>query len=83
MPKFRESSGKKTVRENWNTPVLRYLHSKYGIRYRYMGLPGTELNDVKLWADMIDEVIAFEVKDRSRNGRKSRPVVGAKAAGGK
>ena len=58
---FRDSTAKKTVRERWNTPFLRYLHSEYGIRYRYMGLPGTDLADVRLWADMIEEVVAFEL----------------------
>jgi len=58
---FTETIGKKIVREQWNTPFIRYLHEKYGIRYRYMGFPGSELTDIKLWRDIIDEVIAFEL----------------------
>ena len=58
---FRDPPAKQVVRERWNTPFLKYLHNTYGFRYRYMGLPGTDLLDVKLWADMIDEVIAFEI----------------------
>lgn len=57
---FKESPAKKIVREEWNTPFLRYLHGKYGVRYRYMGLPGSDLVDIALWKDMIEEVIAFE-----------------------
>lgn len=68
---FSDSPGKRTVRKVWNTPFLRYLHSEYGIKYRYMGLPGSKLVDVNLWADMIDEVVAFEVKDNSFDGRES------------
>ena len=49
------------VRENWNTPLLRHLHDKYGFRYRYMGFPGTDLTDIKLWKDMIEWVVAFEL----------------------
>ena len=56
-----DTLGKRAVREQWNTPFLRLLNEKLGFRYRYMGLPGIELLDVKLWHDMIDEVIAFEI----------------------
>ncbi len=58
---FRESPAKRLVRETWDTPLLRHLHEQYGFRYRYMGFPGTELVDVRLWRDMLDEVIAFEL----------------------
>lgn len=59
---FSDSPGKRSVRELWDTPLLVYLHRTYGMRYRYMGLPGVDLLDVKLWRDMIDEVVAFEVR---------------------
>jgi hypothetical protein len=59
---FHDSPAKRMVREQWNTPFLRYLHEKYDIKFRYMGFPGTDLTDVKLWADMIEEVIAFELR---------------------
>ena len=39
-----DNPGKRTVRESWNTPILRFLNSEYGFRYRYMGLPGIELS---------------------------------------
>jgi hypothetical protein len=55
-----DSPGKRAVRELWNTPLLRFLHTTYGFRYRYMGLPGVDLLDLKLWRDMLEEVIAFE-----------------------
>lgn len=64
---FGDSPGKQAVREYWNTPVLRYLNEQYGLRYRYLGLPGTKLIDVRLWKDMIDEVVAFEIKHSSTN----------------
>lgn len=57
---FRESAAKRLVREQWDTPFLRHLHDRYGFRYRYMGFRGTELVDVKLWRDMLNEVVAFE-----------------------
>jgi hypothetical protein len=65
---FQDNPEKCVVREKWDTPLLQYLHEEYGIRYRYLGLPGPELIDVLLWKDMIDEVIAFEPPD-SDNGR--------------
>lgn len=68
---FSDNPAKRTVREQWDTPILRYLHTRYGFRYRYMGLPGVDLIDVKLWKDMIDEVIAFEPPDNSADRRES------------
>ena len=68
-----DSPGKRAVRDLWNTPLLRLLNQEHGFRYRYMGLPGVDLIDVKLWRDMIDEVIAFEVPARpTRNDPQGR-----------
>ena len=68
---FRDSAGKRVVRESWDTPLLRHLHDEYGFRYRYFGLPGVDLLDLQLWNDMIEDVIAFEVdapgSDKRRN----------------
>lgn len=58
---FVGSPAKAVVRERWDTPLLRYLHTERGVRYRYMGFPGTGLEDIKLWRDMIDEVVAFQL----------------------
>lgn len=71
MPVRFRSPGKQTVREKWNTPLLRYLNKNHNVRYRYMGLPGVDIIDLKLWADMIDEIIAFEPPDRGTDVRKS------------
>jgi len=61
MPDLYNTVGKITVREAWNTPVLKYLNQKYNFKFRYLGLPGEDLHDVKLWKDWIEEVIAFEL----------------------
>ena len=67
------TAAKRAIRELWNTPLLRELHQRYGFRYRYMGLPGVDLLDVKLWKDMIEEVIAFEIPARrSKSDRDGR-----------
>lgn len=66
---FRDNPAKKMVRENWNTPFLKYLHEKYAIKYRYMGFPGTDLTDIKLWKEMIEWVVAFELPAPGRNKR--------------
>lgn len=63
---FVDNPDRWVVREQWNTPFLRYLNTTYGIRYRYCGLPGVNLIDVNLWRDMIDDVVAFEPP--SKNG---------------
>lgn len=68
---FKDNPEKRVVREQWNTPLLQYLHQQYGVKYRYLGLPGTELIDVILWKDMIEEVIAFEPPDKDTGGREA------------
>jgi len=71
MRPFTDNPDKRVVREMWDTPILRFLHETYGARYRYMGLPGVDLIDIKLWKDMIDEVVAFEPPDKSDSRRDS------------
>lgn len=66
---FRDSAAKRVVREQWDTPFLRHLNQAHGFRYRYMGFPGTELVDVRLWRDMLDEVVAFELPGPPANPR--------------
>jgi len=60
---FVDHPRKQIVRELWNTPILEWLYSRWGAKYLYLGLPGPEAHDVKLWAKMIENVIAFEVTD--------------------
>jgi hypothetical protein len=67
MP-FIDNPEKKIIREKWNTPLLQHLHGQ-GIKFRYMGLPGVDLIDVKLWKTMIEEIIAFEPRDENGDGR--------------
>ncbi len=68
---FTTNPGKDAVRRKWDTPLLEYLHDIHGFKYRYMGLPGVDLIDVRLWQHMIEEVIAFEPPDESPDRRRS------------
>ena len=68
---FTDNPKKKIVREKWDTPLLRFLHNQFNIKYRYLGLPGVNLYDVLLWKDMIEEVVAFEPPDDSKDNRSS------------
>ena len=69
---------KRAIRKDWNTPLIRELHRRFGFRYRYMGLPGVDLLDVKLWKEMLEEVIAFEIPvRRPRAGRDDRSNINA------
>jgi hypothetical protein len=58
---FTASPAKRIVRQIWNTPFLEYIHNQYGVKYRYFGLPGPNIEDVRLWKNMIEEVVAFEL----------------------
>jgi len=64
---FEDHARKRTVREKWNTPILEWLYEKWGEKYLYLGLPGPEAYDIKLWAKMIEKVIAFEITDDTRD----------------
>lgn len=59
------------MREEWNTPFLKYIHEQYGVKYRYFGLPGTELEDIRLWKNMIEEVVAFEIPSSDGDERSN------------
>lgn len=64
---FIDHPRKQTVREKWNTPILTWLYRKWGAKYLYLGLPGPEAHDIKLWAEMIERVIAFEITDDTKD----------------
>lgn len=59
-----DTVAKRVVREQWNSPILRFLNEEHGFRYRYLGLPGVDLLDVQAWREVIEEVVAFEVPAR-------------------
>jgi hypothetical protein len=59
---FRDHPRKRTVRERWDTPLLKFLYDQWRLKYFYFGLPGPEAADVKLWHEMIGRVVAFEVE---------------------
>jgi hypothetical protein len=68
---FHDNPEKGVVREHWDAPLLQYLHDRHRVRYRYLGLPGVDLIDVRLWSHMIDDVIAFEPPGPPPNPRKA------------
>jgi hypothetical protein len=47
---FQDHPRKKTVREKWNTPLLRVLHEQWHTKFFYCGLPGPEAIDIALLA---------------------------------
>jgi len=64
---FTDHHRKRIVREMWNTPILEWLFQRWGAKYLYLGLPGPEAHDIKLWANMIESVIAFEITDDTKD----------------
>ena len=68
---FSDSPQKVVVREQWNTPFLRHLHINHGYVYRYFGLPGPDIIDIKLWRDMITEIVAFEVPAKGKSSERT------------
>ncbi len=69
---FADHPRKKVVREDWDTPVLNFLHDRWNHGYFYFGLPGPQALDIRLWREMIRRVVAFEIEEaHSRDPRRS------------
>lgn len=68
---FKDHPRKKTVREQWDTPLLEFLYDQWGLKYFYFGLPGPEASDVKLWHKMIGRVVAFEVESKEASDTRA------------
>ena len=64
---FLDHPRKRVVREKWNSPILKQLYNIWGAKFLYFGLPGPEILDIKLWKNMIESVIAFEVTDDTKD----------------
>lgn len=69
MPGFVDNRRKHTIRTQWNTPILNHLYHLTQRKYIYLGFPGPEAIDIKLWREMIESVIAFELEIHGRNPR--------------
>ena len=57
---FHDHPRKKTVRERWDTPLLRWLRFLWQAKFFYFGLPGPKAIDLWLWKDIVIRIIAFE-----------------------
>jgi len=66
-----DSLGKRKVRQEWNTPLIRKLAESHSVKYHYFGLPGIEALDLVLWQQYIESVTAFEAPDDPRSGTGS------------
>jgi len=73
MPEFHDHERKKTVRLQWDTPILRWLYERWNTKYFYCGLPGPAALDIKLWQPMIRRVVAFEL-ERERTNRPRQNI---------
>ena len=67
MPGFQDHERKRTVREQWDTPVLEWLYERWNTKYFYCGLPSPAALDIKLWRAMIRRVVAFELERERTN----------------
>jgi len=74
---FGDSPGKRMVREQLNTPLLRGVSNALGIQYFYCGLPGPDILDIVLWKDMIRRIVAFEIEaSESEDPRRDLVALG-------
>ena len=71
MPReFHDHPRKQTVRLRWDTPILEWFYRQWGRKYFYLGLPGQQALDVKLWKEMIERIIAFEIEVKNETNRR-------------
>ena len=66
---FQNHPRKDIIRRNWNTPLLKHIYNSVHSKYRYLGFPGPDIFDIKLWRQMIKSVVAFEIPAKCGNKR--------------
>ena len=57
---YHSSNDKDFIRDGFDLPLLKRLHTIRGNPLNYFGLPGAELSDVKSWRALLGEVAAVE-----------------------
>ena len=63
MGEFKDHSAKKVIRDQWCSPLLKFIHDSLGYKLIYLGLPGPQALDLLSWIDYIEQVIAFQCRD--------------------
>ena len=82
MAGFNDHEIKRVIREQWCKPLIKHISEKLGMKLTYFGLPGIDAIDVLTWIDYIDNVIAFEIGDYSRNYNDENAKINIKKLNG-
>jgi len=69
---FLSSPNKKSIRDLWNSPMLKFLSHEFSSRLLYFGLPSPNAEDVIEWIEYIDEIIAFQCRDYPKPSHPSQ-----------
>jgi hypothetical protein len=56
-------AAKRTIRDYWCKPLIRFLHENLRQKLTYLGLPAPDAHDIMCWIDYLDHVIAFQCRD--------------------
>jgi len=62
-PVFTPTDNKRTIRRQWNAPLLSFLKEHFNRKLVYFGLPSPKAEDIDDWIDFIDYVIAFQCRN--------------------
>lgn len=60
---FQDSEGKRTIREQWDTPILNHFRQQWESLFFYFGMPGRLALDIMIWKDLIRRIVAFELEE--------------------
>ena len=70
---YTEHGRKPVIRLKWCLPQLQTLYTKVKKRMIYIGLPGIEALDIKVWIEYLSKVIAFQCSEY-REGRTTKKI---------
>lgn len=66
MSVFKDHPVKVVIREKWCKPLIKHLYENLGYKLSYLGLPGLEAIDILTWIDYLNNIIAFDIGDYSK-----------------
>jgi len=62
MPISFNSPSKQAIRNNWGSPLLKFISNKLNNKLFYLGLPSSEAEDIKTWIEYLYKVYAFQCR---------------------
>lgn len=63
------TKAKSLIRNEWCKPLLKFISKRLDKKLIYLGLPSPKAEDIEVWIEFIDEVIAFQCREYGKPSR--------------